>query len=137
VQQTPGGLAVRGVLVQEMPRVFDARRYGVAAVVDAEHPKAASAYMSPLPAGRSAGGCCQVVGAGPRPPGLGRNWAQTGAQGGWLGAGPAGGKGAAASQRLLFYQEKISADFRARFIYRVRGTADRLLVYVGKTASER
>jgi hypothetical protein len=67
--------------------------------------------MSPQsPVARGAGGC-QVVGAGagPRPPELGRNWAQTEAQGGWLGAGPAGGKGAAASQRLLFYQESISA----------------------------
>jgi hypothetical protein len=44
VQLTQDGLAVRRVLVQEMPRVFDARRYGVAAAVDTEHPKAASAF---------------------------------------------------------------------------------------------
>jgi hypothetical protein len=36
--------------------------------------------------------------------------AQTEAQGGWLGAGPAEGEGAAASQQLLFYQENIWLD---------------------------
>jgi hypothetical protein len=35
---------VRRLLVQEMPRIFDASRYGVAAAVDTEHPKAASAF---------------------------------------------------------------------------------------------
>jgi hypothetical protein len=59
--------------------------------------------MSPQsPARRSAGGCqCQVVGAGPRLPELGRNWAQTEARGGWWGPGPAAGGGAAASPGLL------------------------------------
>ena len=50
----------------------------------------------------------QVVGAGPRPPGLGRNWAQTEAQGGWWGPGPAAGGGAAAS-RGYFLAKKVSA----------------------------
>ena len=78
------------------------------------------------PARRSAGGC-QVVGAGPRLPGLGRNWAQTEAQGGWWwGPGPAAGGGAAASPRLLFkphnYQrvrdQQACAALRAAY-YRV------------------
>jgi hypothetical protein len=72
------------------------------------HAKPGYALENESPVARGAGGC-QVVGAGPCPPELGGNWAQTEAQGGWLGAGPAEGKGAAASQRLLFYQENISA----------------------------
>ena len=59
------------------------------------HAKPGYALENESPARRSAGGC-QVVGAGPRPPGLGRNWAQTEAQGGWWGPGSAAGGGAAA-----------------------------------------
>jgi hypothetical protein len=40
--------------------------------------------MSPLRGGVRGGGC-QVVGAGPRLPELGRNWAQTEARGGLVG----------------------------------------------------
>jgi hypothetical protein len=59
-----------------------------------------------FPAGRSAGGC-QVVGAGPRPPELGRNWAQTEARGGgWWGPGSAAGGGAAASQGYFLIKKK-------------------------------
>jgi hypothetical protein len=60
-----------------------------------------SSLENESPARRSAGGC-QVVGAGPRLPELGRNWAQTEARGGWWGPGPAAGGGAAASPGLLF-----------------------------------
>jgi hypothetical protein len=50
--------------------------------------------MSPLRRGARSAGGCQVVGAGPRPPELGRNWAQTEAREGWWGPGPAAGGGA-------------------------------------------
>jgi hypothetical protein len=52
------------------------------------------------PAGRSVGGC-QVVGAGPRPPELGRNWAQTEARGAVGPLGPPRGE-ARGQPRLLF-----------------------------------
>jgi hypothetical protein len=50
------------------------------------HAKPGCALENESPGARSAGGC-QVVGAGPRPPELGRNWAQTQteARGGWWG----------------------------------------------------
>jgi hypothetical protein len=52
------------------------------------HAKSDYALENEPPAARGAGGC-QVVGAGPRPPGLGRNWAQiTEARGGGLVIGP-------------------------------------------------
>jgi hypothetical protein len=70
------------------------------------HANPGCALENESPAGRSAGGC-QVVGAGPRPPGLGRNWAQTEAQRGWWGPGSAAGGGAAASPRLLFKPHNI------------------------------
>jgi hypothetical protein len=90
------------------------------------------------------------VGAGPRPPGLGRNWAQTEAQGGWWGPGSAAGGGAAASPRLLFkphnikvgelqqaFAASIEPNCRAAPIARVLGTSDRRLVHVGKAAGKR
>jgi hypothetical protein len=43
------------------------------------HAEPGCALENESPAARGAGGC-QVVGAGPRPPELGRNWAQTGAR---------------------------------------------------------
>ena len=46
-------------------------------------------------------------GRGAPPAGLGRNWAQTEAQGGWWGPGSAAGGGAAASPRLLFRPHNI------------------------------
>jgi hypothetical protein len=61
------------------------------------HAKPGYALENESPAGRSAGGC-QVVGAGPRPPELGRNWAQTDARGGWRAPGPATGGGAGPAQ---------------------------------------
>ena len=69
------------------------------------HAKPGCALENESPARRSAGGC-QVVGAGPRPPGLGRNWAQTEAQGGWWGPGSAAGGGAAASQGTFLIKKK-------------------------------
>jgi hypothetical protein len=66
------------------------------------HAKPGYALENESPAERSAGGS-QVVGAGPRPPELGRNGAQTDARGG-LG-GPrvrCRGGGAAASQGYFF-----------------------------------
>jgi hypothetical protein len=47
------------------------------------HARPGYALENESPAARGAGGC-QVVGAGPRPPELGRNWAQTG----WVATGP-------------------------------------------------
>ena len=44
VQQTQHGPAVRRLLVQELPSIFDATKYAVAAAVDTKHPKAASAF---------------------------------------------------------------------------------------------
>jgi hypothetical protein len=70
------------------------------------HAKPGYALENESPGARSAGGC-QVVGAGPRPPELGRNWAQTEAQGGWWGPGSAAGGGAAASPGLLFKPHNI------------------------------
>ena len=70
------------------------------------HVKPGYALENESPARRSAGGC-QVVGAGPRLPELGRNWAQTEARGGWWGPGPAAGGGAAASQGLPFKPHNI------------------------------
>jgi hypothetical protein len=54
------------------------------------HARPGYALENESPAARGAGGC-QVVGAGPRPPELGRNWAQTGARGG-CGGGRRGGQ---------------------------------------------
>jgi hypothetical protein len=65
--------------------------------------------MSPLRSGVRAGARLWARGPAPRPPGLGRNWAQTEAQVGWWGPGSAAGGGAAASQGYFFNQEKISA----------------------------
>jgi hypothetical protein len=65
------------------------------------HAKPGYALENESPAGRSAGGS-QVVGAGPRPPELGRNWAQTEARGG---AGWAPGplrRGARRPARVIF-----------------------------------
>jgi hypothetical protein len=72
------------------------------------HAKPGCALGNESPAARSAGGC-QVVGAGPRPPELGRNWAQTEARGGWWGPGSAAGGGAAVSQGYLLstYNNKV------------------------------
>jgi hypothetical protein len=61
------------------------------------HAKPGCALENESPAGRSAGGC-QVVGAGARPPELGRNWVQTEAQGGWWGPGSASGGGRGGGQ---------------------------------------
>jgi hypothetical protein len=59
------------------------------------HAKPGYALENESPARRRSAGGCQVVGAGPRLPELGRNWAQTEARGGWWGPGPAAGGGAA------------------------------------------
>jgi hypothetical protein len=61
------------------------------------HVKPGCALENESPAGRSTGGC-QVVGAGPRPPELGRNWAQTEPRGGCWAPGPATGGGAGPAQ---------------------------------------
>lgn len=44
MQKTDQGPIIRRLLVQEMPSIFNATRYGVEAAVDLQHPKAASAF---------------------------------------------------------------------------------------------
>jgi hypothetical protein len=90
------------------------------------------------------------MGAGPRPPELGRNWAQTEARGGWWGPGSAAGGGAAASQGYLLstcntkvrepqqaFAAPIEPNCRAAPIARVLGATDRRLVHVVKAAGKR
>ena len=89
-------------------------------------------------------------GRGAPPAGLGRNWAQTEAQGGWWGPGSAAGGGAAASPRLLFKPHNIKGErastgfagliepvYRGVAIGWVRGTTARVLVRVAKPAAKR
>ena len=79
----------------------EARGTGGWAPYSPGHVKPDYAMENESPTGRGAGGC-QVVGAGPRLPELGRNWAQTEAREGWWAPGPAAGGSAAASPGVTF-----------------------------------